>query len=365
LRSVRSSLRQAIQKQKAGARKLEELQARFNQAQSQLQQTQSQTQGLRTQLTELERTSRQLETSVNTAQTRLNAAERQKQQLEKAIASSETELNLAKTKEAQSRQALSDAESQLARASDQRTTLQREIQDLEENRQRLEQNVLNLLVGLRQGSIAIRAGQVLSRDIIEDVNNSEQAIQAINRLLGQARIEAIVRIDPPDADQNRAVIFIAPELVERMVNTLSDGQAYFVRVLSANNYFAGEGNISVAVIPQVLPNRKIFPAGEALSAIEFVPTQLNEEEVISKVESLFVRAKQSAVQSGLPPDPLTGDIGVFNTFKLFKFATALKLGNFSEPVQVFAVVKNDTFTADSLQLELVAVQNNEVLLRSN
>jgi uncharacterized protein (DUF3084 family) len=393
LRNVRGALRKAVQKQQESEKKLKQLQSKFNQAQSKLEQTEIQARGLRSQITQLSGTSRrlkqeqvalitqrnaaqknlgtanekriQLEDSVKLAQGKLNDVELQKRNLEQSIVIAQSELEQAKIEQAKSQQELSEAESRLASANSQRTDLIQEIQNLAENRKRLEQNVLNLLVGLRQGNIAIRAGQVLSSGVIERVNSRSEALQAINELLSKARIEAIVRTDPPDASPNRAVIFILPEFVERLIETILDGRSHYVRILSANNYLQREENINVVVIPQVLENQLIFSAGEALSGIEFAPTQFDEATVISKVESLFVLAKQRAIQQGMPPDPITGEVGEFSTYKLFKFATALKLADTPASVQVYTVAQNDTFTSGPLLLKLVAIQDNQLILSSD
>ncbi|NJN23812.1 MAG: DUF3084 domain-containing protein [Acaryochloridaceae cyanobacterium RL_2_7] len=393
LREIRGSLRKAVEKQKVSEKQLKELQGRYGQAQGRLQETERQTKGFRGQIKALAATSQklkqeqaalieqrnaaqrnlstanqkriQLEESVDLAESKLNDVETQKSSLEQAIVLSQKELNQAKLQEAQSKAALAEAETQLSQANEQKNALTSEIQVLEENRKQLAQNLLNLLLGLRQGNVAIRAGQVLSSGVVEGVTNRDEALQAISQLLGQARIEAIVRTNPPDAGPDKSIIFIAPELVEQMVRVLVEGKSQFVRILSANNYLQKEESITVAVIPQVIENKLVFNAGEAISGIEFTPTELTEEEVITKVESLFVLAKRRAIQQGMPPDPLSGEVGAFSTFKLFKFATTLKLANFSEPVTVYTIAGQETFTSGPLELELVAVQNDEVVLRSN
>ena len=393
LRTVRRSLDKAREKQKESEASLKTLKNKFNQAQTQLKQTRGQTQTLKAQLNQLDQTSRQLkqeqadlisqrnqaqknlstantrriqlEQSVQAAQSRLNAVEQQKSSLENAIATAQIELQSAKEQEVQSREMLAKAQTALEQASAQRTELVNEIQELDNNRQRLEQDYLLLFRSLRQGSIALRSGQVLADGVVSDIKNVDDARNALDKLLDRARINAIVQIDPPDAVPDRPVISISPRFVNEAIQTLLEGKPYFIRIVSINNYLQGEGNVKVAVFPIIQPNVKVYSAGDPLSVVEFIPTQIDEEAVISKLESLFGLANQNAVQNGMPVDPLEGTIGEFNNFKLFKFATALKLGNFSDPVQVYTIAKNDTFTSGPLQLELVAQQNNQILLRSN
>ncbi|MCM1983322.1 DUF3084 domain-containing protein [Lyngbya confervoides] len=394
LRVVNQSLQASVLKQKRTEAQFRQLQSRFDNAQSILKKTQTQTQQLRQQITRLGSTARQLraeqdkliqqrnqaqanlaraesrrsklEASVRQAQVRLKEVEVQKLALEEAIATAQQELALAKQQEEASQQALEQVERQLEQANRQRQALQADIQVLAGDRQRLEANVRILTRGLRQGNIAIRSGQILASAVISNVETRQEALEELNRLLYSARIQAIVRTNSPDATPSEPIVRMIREDAEQVLSRISDGSSYLVRLLSVNNYLQGEARINVLLLSQVLPNRLLFQEGETVSSISLVPAKLSEEEIIAKVESLFVLAQQRAVEAGIPRDPLTGKVGgEFSTLKLFKFTTALKSLNLSRPVQVYTITQSDVYTAGPLDLVLVAVEDGQVILSSN
>ena len=291
--------------------------------------------------------------------------ESQKQQLESEIQQAQTDLKVAQDQEQTSRQALEAVESELAIADTRRLELESDIASLSENRQRLERNVQILTLGLRQGNVTIRTGQVLASGVIEGVNSRESALQVLDRLRQRARIAAVIRTNPSPLPPNQRVIQFIPRDIESVIERISDGESYVVRMLSALNYLEGEQ--SVLVIPQVAPNRQIYRAGETLASVEFTPEPLpqGESQVLNRLNSLFALTRQKAIQDGMLADPITGNVGEFNSFKLLKFALAILEKSDSEEIRVLTVTRERTFTSGPLDVELIAIQNNQVILKSD
>lgn len=386
LRKTNNALKEAKLNQKRSESKLKQLITKFNQ-------TQFKTKELQTKISQLSQTSRrleaeqitliqqrnaaqanlatantqrfQLESKVQEAQSRLQAVAVEQQKLEVEIQQAQAELKIAQKQEIDSRKALEKVESELESANTQRAELQQDIASLSENRKRLERNVQILTIGLRQGNVTIRTGQVLASAVIENQTSRESALRALDQLRQQARIAAIIRTNPQQIQPNERVIQFIPQDVESVVDRLSDGGSYVVRILSALNYLEGEQ--SVLVIPQIAPNRKIYQADETLSAIQFKPEPQpkGEAQVVSKLNALFALTREKAIRDGILADPITGNVGEFNSFKLLRFALAILEINDPGTIQVITVTSEAAFTAGPLEIDLIAIKDNQVILRSN
>ncbi len=308
----------------------------------------------------------QLERSVGQAQARFQQVEQQRDQLERSVAQVEASLQQAEQQQvqleqdvAQARTNLQQANAQQAGLLSQQEKLEAEIGGLERNRDRLEQNVRALLLGLRRGNIAIRAGQVLAEGVVEDINGRSAALQVINQLLQEARRTATGLTKPAQLNPNQQVVNITRTDFEQLVKQISDGQAYAVRLLAVVNYFEGEAQ--VLVIPEVAPNQIVFPRGEQVATVAVNPSQMTNDQILERLDYLFSVANRRAVEAGILRDPLTGTVGSFRQADLIKFILQLK--GYQGDINVAVVTPETIYTSGPLKLELVALQNQPVILR--
>ncbi|QEQ01222.1 DUF3084 domain-containing protein [Thermosynechococcus sp. CL-1] len=353
-------LEQAVNRQTLTEAELKQLQDRYTQAQKDLENFEAQGARLRQEIQRLQRERQAiqgrledvagqkaaLETAIRTAQQRLAEVEGQKDRLQAEIDRIQDQL------------AVANQQQQVLR--NQQRTLQQEIAALEASRQRLEENVSILLLGLRRGTIAIRTGQVLASAVIQNVKDSAQATQVIEELLRQARRNAIVLNNPQNLKPTDQVIQITTEDVNRLRSQISDGQPYVVRILAAANYLQGESNI--LVVPQVARNQEVFREGENLATISLDPSQMTDEQILQRLDQLFTVSNQRAIASGVLPDPVTGSVGSFRQIELVKFVLDLK--DHQGTIDISAVTPTSVYTAGPLTLSLVARQNQRVILRS-
>ncbi len=353
-------LEQAVNRQTLTEAELNQLQNRYTTAQAELKEFEAQGAQLRQEIQRLqqERQAIQgrledvaeqkaaLEIAIRTAQGRLAEVESQKNNLQAEIDRIQDQL------------AVANQQQQVLR--DQQRTLQQEIAALEASRQRLEENVNILLLGLRRGTVSIRAGQVLASAIIQNVGDRTQATKAIEQLLREARRTAIVLNNPQNLKPSDQVIQVTAEDIQRLRTQISDGQPYVVRILAAANYLQGESNI--LVIPQVARNQEVFREGESLATISFDPSQMTDEQIFQRLDQLFTVTNQRAISSGILPDPVTGSVGSFRQIELVKFILDLK--DYQGTVDISTVTPTPIYTAGPLTLSLVARQNQRVILRS-
>ena len=397
LRRVNQSLTRAIARERESEAQLRILQRRYQSAQSDLRFATAQAQDLRTKIQRLgseaqqlqlerqrliaqrdqaqtrlqqaERQTQALENSVQQAQGRLQEVEEQKQQLEVAIAAATQQLATAEIQQRQLTEAVTTAQTQLEQANQQRQTLmaqrtrlEEEVAVLEGNRQRLEEGIGVLLLGLRQGNIAIRTGEILASGVIQ-VSSRPVAIQALNSLLQQAQRSAIRLINPQSLSPDQQVVQMTNADVESLLTQITDGQSYVIRILSAANYLEGEQ--AVLAIPEVAPNQRLFQRGEIISSINLNPEELTDEQLINRLELLFSSANRRAIESGVLPNPVTGTVGSFSNIDLFRFILALKEQSLSENIQINAVVSEPIYPLGPLTLELIAIKNQQIILRSS
>jgi uncharacterized protein (DUF3084 family) len=383
LRNVNDSLKFSVQRQKVSEAKLKMLRSRYDFAQATLRRFGTQATTLRSQIGQLSTQRQQLVAQRNQIQTRLKDANDQKQALEAAARTAQQRIQNVEQQISQARQQLqsavaqqtslqrsvSDAQIELQKATNeqntlrqQRQSLEREIAALEDNRQRLSENLRVLLLGLRRGNVTIRAGQVLAVGVVQNANGPDQALQAINTLRLQARRTAIILTNPRNLTPDQRVVEMTKEDVEGLIKQVSDGKAYFVRILSALNYLEGESQ--VIAVPQVALNNEVFPQDAVISSLTLTPSTLTDEQILSRINALFSAANSRAIESGVLPNPVTGTVGSFRQIELFRFVIALKERNDDGLVEIQAVTSDKVFTSGPLMLNLVALRNGKLILKS-
>jgi len=404
LETINRSLKKAIVRQNLTQAQLEKVQGKFQTAQAGLKKFSQQAQVLRSEINRLladekqlqaerqrllvqrnqaqarlqqaEMEQEQLERSVTAAQASLSAVRNQRDELERSIKQTQTQLiqTQAQLKQAaadqqQLEQAVAEAEISLRQAHAQRASLlnqqkklELEVAALGVNRQRLERSVQALLLGLRRGNIAIRAGQVLASGVIQNTTTSVSARQAIEQLRQEARRAAITLTKPQQLAANQAPVQIVN--LDELTRQMDDGQVYAVRLLAAFNYLEQETfrDYGIQVIAQIAPNRVVFPTGQRVATVEVNPTQMSDDQILERLDYLFTVSNRRAVESGILRDPLTGTVGSFRQADLIKFILQLK--RYQGRINVAAVSAETIYTSGPLKLELVALQNQEVIFRS-
>ena len=397
LRSINKSLKTALSRQKVSEAKLNQLKSRYDLAQTTLARFGSQAKLLRSQIKQLSAQRQRLnqerqglisqrdqiqvrlkqatvqrqslESAAAAARVRIQSVEQQKQRLESAIAQSTRQLQDATLQQRelqasalQIRQQLEQATAEQTALRQQRQQLNQEIAALEDNRQRLVENLRVLLLGLRRGNVTIRAGQVLSSGVVQ-ATSREQVVKSLNLLLLQARRTAIVLNNPQNLKPEQQVVQMTTEDVEALLKQVSGGQPYVVRILSALNYLEGESQ--VVVVPQTALNRIVFEAGEQVAALNLDSSTLTDEQILTRINEVFATANRRAIAAGVLPDPVTGTVGSFRQIDLFRFVLGLKGQSLEGVIEVQAVTADRVYSAGPLTLKLVALRNGQVILSSS
>ncbi len=397
LRRINDSLKLSVARQKVSEGTLKKLKTRYEFAQITLRKAGIQATTLRSQISQLsvqkQRLSEEqqrlivqrneiqvrlkqadtqtqaLEAAAEQAQAKIQSVEREKQGLETSISQAKEQLQIAVDQQTKLQASVQEVGAQLQKAADEqkalrqeRVQLEQEISALEENRQRLVQSQRLLLQGLRFGNVTIRAGQVLSAGVIQNLRSRAEALQAINTLRLQARQTAIVLTNPRNLSPSQQVVEMTKEDVEGLLNQVSDGNAYVVRILSALNYLEGEQQ--VIAVPQVALNKQVFEQGQGVANLSLNPSTLTDEQILSRINALFSAANRRAIDAGVLPDPVTGTVGSFRQVELFRFVLALKERNDSDTIEIQGITADRVFSSGPLKLVLVALRNGQVILQS-
>lgn len=263
------------------------------------------------------------------------------QQLKEAIAQRELRLQALEQQLSQKESQVKDGEKQLA-------YLQQQVESLEQYYQDYQ--------ALRQGNVALVRGRLLAFGVVRIVEPSA-AKQAVEQLLREANRTAVELTRANNPNANEPVVQIPQSQVEQLINQIKDGKDYVVRILSAGNYVEGEKQIQV--FADAALNQIVYQAGDSLASVSTDSTTMTNEELRQRLDQLLSAAQFRARRAGILGMIQVGD-GRINT--IIRFIE--QLDNYGQPVDIQAIVQENTYTAGPLRMQLIAIQKGQVIFKS-
>lgn len=238
-------------------------------------------------------------------------------------------------------------EDRLQGLENQQAFLEQEVQSLERNFQELQ-----------VGTIVLRRGQVLTSQVLQ-ILNSQLATSTIEDLLNQANQEALKITQPGTNNSNEQVIQITQAQLQEVINEISNGEEYVVRIISAANYVLGEKQVQVFI--DAARNRVVFQPGDVVAATSVDPKRMSAEQVRDRLELLLAASSFRARRVGILNEttPIIADGSIQ---PLIQFLSQLRQQ--TQSVDIKAVASTSTYTAGPLVIELVAVRNGQVLFQT-
>lgn len=378
-------------------RELDEVQARldrlngnFQTAREQLERVSEQVTELRQEILQLNQAREQLNAERDRLQTQISQRDAELETLENRVEAQQAKIASQEQRVAAQAQQLEESETRLARLELQRNTLQAEIQKRDERIATLDrtiaernqalsarENRLNQLLeqitflrqevasleqyyqyylALRQGNVAIRRGQILSFNVVQ-VFDPSTTPEIVDRILQETNKIAAEAIYPGTEMPQEQVILITRPQVEELRQQIKDGKSYVVQMVAASNYLRGEDRIRV--IAEVIPNRPIFDRGEVLASVSLNSGGAAPEEIRERLDILLASSTFRARRAGvLGSVRLGGD-----SIRLIRFLEQLDRSEI-EIEQIQAVALETTYTAGPLELQLVALNNGKVVIKS-
>jgi uncharacterized protein (DUF3084 family) len=253
------------------------------------------------------------------------------------------------------REKIDSAQNRLNEISTQRSELAREVENLEYSRDRLAESIQ----ALRQGSVAIQADQILAAAVTFPELSQADLRQAIAELVQEANRNAVELLGfLPDQKPTEPVIKVTDTQLNNLIDRISDGRSYVIRLLSAGNYLRQETN--VGIVADVIPNQIIFSKGEVIASLRF-EAGMSAAEKEERVSQLFALANFRAKQEGILYDPITGRVGIFSQKALNELID--EITGYSSPFTIQVVTKDPIFTGSPLTIELLVIQNDRVIRR--
>ncbi|MFM7545406.1 MAG: DUF3084 domain-containing protein [Synechococcales cyanobacterium] len=310
------------------------------------------------QLAAVSNQTKQLRTEIHRLQTSRQELVEQREQL---IASSQKELSR-RNQAIEELQTRSDMEitkrnQEIKRRQEQLRKLEREQQGLEDQLSILRQGILDF----RQNPIAIFRGQSLASGVIR-AQSETIARQAIEQLLREANRMAILYTQSPansTGQPTEQLVQITISEVDRLIQQITSGRDSYVRIIAAGNYVWGEG--AIRVVADINPYRVLYQKGETLATVPLELKVGDRPQLQLQIEKLVELTKLNARQIGYRGDQLQIGDGRLET--LIRFVNNLPTK--TQPIQLKSIASESIYTAGLLKIELVAIENNRVLIRTD
>jgi uncharacterized protein (DUF3084 family) len=187
------------------------------------------------------------------------------------------------------------------------------LTSLEAEQDFLEQQVTALQIqyqGLFRGNIALNRNQ----EILVGQGRAEDRAQAeafVTEFLLEAN-RLVSRALAPGTLVDQQILLIGNREVEALIDRLSAGEDYVVRLLSAANYVTGEpcvlqrGEPCIQVFIDATPNQQIYAQGERLATVTLDPPPLGDRHLVERLNLLLAATQFRARQDGVVSDTLQG-----------------------------------------------------------
>ena len=338
LKRINSELRTAVDKQKETNAQLQRAEAQRDLTRNQLNTVSQQANVLRSEIDQLNAERQALVAQRDEVKAQI--AERDEQIAER------TQIIEQRDREIGERdRVIAKRGEELKRLASEQAQLKAEVEQFEQEAQQI-----------RSGFLAILRTQVLSFGVVRIVEPNSARV-AVDRLLQEANKVALQALQPGAREEFQILQIPTPE-VEQLIDQIDDGQDYVVRVMARANYVRGESR-PVAVYMNAVPNRVVFQAGETLDARMIEPSKLSPPEFQRTIRELLASSNALARRRGL----LNDSVQLERLQSLQSFLEQLQ--KLPSSVEIRAVTTDVTYTVGPLKIELVAVQNGQVVLRTS
>jgi uncharacterized protein (DUF3084 family) len=330
-----------------------QLQGQNSQLKGENNQLQASNNQLQTSNSQLQASNTQLQASNTQLQGRNNELQARNTELEKQLADQTQQIS-EKTKQiveqtiklSDQKQQLEEQEKQIAKQEKERVFLKQEVAALEQYYRSYQL--------LREREVSLVRGQVLAAGIVR-ILDPTAARQAVDQLLSEANRKAIEANQINNSNGNERVVQITQKDVEELLGKIKDGQDYIVRILSAGNYVKGEKQVQV--LADAAPNKIVLRASEVIGTSYASPATMSAEEIRQRIEFLVQESQLRARRAGVLNDSVQIGDGRINTY--INFLENLKQSK--QPLDLKAIVVEDTYTAGPLKIHLVAFENGKVV----
>lgn len=303
LNAAIASTRSALE---TATKNLEDMQEEYKRADAELGTARDEISNLKNEQQELEKESERLKEGNERLETEKNQLLTQNENL------SNTNENLINANKN-----LSDTNSELENKnnalSETNNTLTQDNEKLSKDKSELEEHTKNLrdgLIAIREGDIVFRAGEVLASAVIKGNRSVESVSSDMNRLADEVSKNIAERF----GDSTDSSVWIYQPELQSAIDTISKSkQDVVVRISAAGNLVRGEP-IRTSLL--LYPNEDIYSANDYIFSHSYeVKTN---EDIERIVREFLTEVNHAAVEKGVLPDPITGNVGVMEGTQLYE-----------------------------------------------
>ena len=206
-------------------------------------------------------------------------------------------------------------------------------------------NLRRGILTVREGAIVLRAGEVLSVDVVQAgavrADNERRLVEYMKA--ANQRLRARFQIQ----DEKLDLIFISKSHAEEVIALMTvKPQPLVLRLLSVGNVVVGEPVVGQF---EVFPNKQIYARGAVVLRDRL--TYSGDPAEAEQILTIYLRrVNEIAVQQGILPDPLQGTVGAVPVEKYFEALNQLR--RLKGPVEITAVATENIFSAGPLRIDI-------------
>jgi len=221
-----------------------------------------------------------------------------------------------------------------------RDNLQSEVAQLEKTTQDLREGIANL----REGEILFRANEVIYSGVIKSGQSREQTEKDLQDLLAYANRFVVDKLNLDN--KNLQIVYVSQDNFVKTVQMLmqSSGNNMAIRVQAVGNIMMGEPIFTEFF---AVPDKLVYRYGQHIYE-ERVPGTVDKNSAEEILVSFLSRVNSKAVNDGVLPDPLTGNIG--NIDIPYMLEVAEKIRKTQGAFIITAIASKDTYTLGPLQI---------------
>ncbi len=203
------------------------------------------------------------------------------------------------------------------------------------------------LQNVREGTVIFRTGEVLSTSVVNGGKSPADTAKALADVIYRTNTMILDKLNV--SDKKLEILWIGRSEFEQAASLIAQtDQPVIVRISTVSNTVFGEPVIGRM---ELFPNHLIYNKGETVYS-EIVNTpdeaQLAEEIVMTFLQNV----NTAAVNQGILPDPIQGTVGNMSGADLFESINKVKRYSGKGKIELTAIVKQDTYTAGPLQIEI-------------
>lgn len=234
-----------------------------------------------------------------------------------------------------------ELDAKVASLNNEKTLLQSDVDRLNQ----LTANLRKGIITVREGVVVYRAGEVLSVSVIKAGKSAEENGQALAAIIQATNQGILNRLGV--TDKNMEALWIAQTDFDKTVAFLgTTNDDVVVRIMSQGNIIYGEPVIARI---ELFPNRLVYAGGSPVYSTIYDNARTTQQ-ARAVVGDFLQKVNVEAVNRGILPDPLTGEVGSIDIAQLTDIINKVK--NSTGRVELKATTKTEIYTVGPLVVDI-------------